>query len=79
MANDIAVSPKGDLYVIHQNTGIVHIAEDKAKPAAANVPGKVTVTGGVAKIAYTLQRRTARKVAQYQPTDWLSRLYIHAT
>ena len=54
IANDVAVGPTGDLYVIHQNTGIVHFAEDRSKPAAASVGGRVTASNGVAKVKYTL-------------------------
>lgn len=52
VANDIAVGPKGDLYVIHQNTGIVHFAENKARPRTAGVPASISVKGGKAKIPY---------------------------
>lgn len=47
-----ATGPKGDLYVIHQNAGIVHFAEDKSKPATANVTGRISVHGGKATIRY---------------------------
>jgi sugar lactone lactonase YvrE len=50
---DMAVGPKGDLYALGQ-TEVVRFAEDKAKPGAANVPGTIRVSGGAAKIAYTL-------------------------
>jgi sugar lactone lactonase YvrE len=50
---DIAAGPKGDLYALGQ-TEVVRLAEDKAKPGAANVPGTIRVSGGTAKIAYTL-------------------------
>ena len=50
---DIAVGPRGDLYVLGQ-TEVLRFAEDKSKPATANIPGAITVSGGVAKIAYTL-------------------------
>jgi len=50
---DIAVGPKGDLYALGQSE-VVRFAEDKAKPGPANVPGTITVSGGTAKIAYTL-------------------------
>ena len=33
---------------------MIRFAEDKAKPSAANVPGTIAVSGGSAKIAYTL-------------------------
>jgi sugar lactone lactonase YvrE len=54
VAKDIAVGPKGDIYVILQNAGIIRLVEDKATPRTANIPGKITVSGGVAKIPYTL-------------------------
>lgn len=54
IANDIAVGPTGDLYVIHQNTGIVHFAEDKSKPATAGVPGTIKVANGKAKVRFAL-------------------------
>ncbi|MBM2822854.1 MAG: hypothetical protein HW413_1600 [Thermoleophilia bacterium] len=50
---DIAVGPKGDLYVLGQSE-VLRFAEDKAKPATASIPGKLTAAGGVVKIAYTL-------------------------
>jgi streptogramin lyase len=53
-ANDIAVGPTGDLYVFHQNTGMVHFAEDRSKPAAALVPTRLTAAGRVVKVKYTL-------------------------
>jgi len=54
VAKDIAVGPTGDIYVLLQNQGAIRLGEDKSKPATANVPGTITVSGGVAKIAYTL-------------------------
>jgi hypothetical protein len=54
VAKDIGVAPNGELYVLLQNQGVIRLAEDKAKPATANVPGTISVSGGVAKIAYTL-------------------------
>ncbi len=50
---DIAIGPKGDLYVLGQGE-VLHYAEDRAKPATANIPGTLSVAGGVAKIPYTL-------------------------
>jgi sugar lactone lactonase YvrE len=50
---DIAVGPKGDLYALGQSE-VLRFGEDKAKPGAANVPGTISVSGGQAKIAYTL-------------------------
>jgi sugar lactone lactonase YvrE len=52
IAADIAVGPTGDLYVIHQSHGIVHFAENHAKPATANVPGRIAVSHGKATIRY---------------------------
>lgn len=55
LSTDIAVGPKGDLYVFDINTrSVFHFAEDRSKPARANVPGTIIVSGGTAKIAYTL-------------------------
>lgn len=50
---DLAVGPKGDLYALGQSE-VLRFSEDKAKPGTANVPGAITVSGGTAKIAYTL-------------------------
>jgi sugar lactone lactonase YvrE len=54
IASDIAVGPTGDLYVIAQNAGIVHFAEDKKKPAAAVVPGTINVVKGKANVKFAL-------------------------
>lgn len=55
IAQDVAVGPKGDLYAYDSGThGIVRLAEDRSKPAAAAVAGSVKVSGGVAKVKYTL-------------------------
>jgi sugar lactone lactonase YvrE len=54
VANDIAVGPTGDLYVVQQAAGIVHFAEDRAKPASALVPARLTAAGKVVKVKYTL-------------------------
>ncbi len=54
IARDIAVGPKGDVYALIQAAGIAHLAQDSSKPAAAIVGGRVAVTGGVAKVKYTL-------------------------
>ena len=55
VALDVAVGPRGDLYVYDQNVpaSVVRFVEDKAKPATAVVSG-VSVAGGVAKVKYTL-------------------------
>ena len=50
---DVAVGPKGDLYLLGQGE-VIRFAEDKSKPGTANVPGTISVSGGTAKIAYTL-------------------------
>jgi hypothetical protein len=50
---DVAVGRKGDVYLLGQ-TEVIRFAEDKSKPATANVPGSITVSGGQARIAYTL-------------------------
>lgn len=49
---DIAFGPKGDLYLLGQ-AEVVRFAEDKSKPATANVSGAISVAGGSAKIVYT--------------------------
>ena len=53
ISNDIDVAPNGDIYVFHQNTGMVHFAENKAKPATANVPRAIKVVKGKATVKYT--------------------------
>jgi streptogramin lyase len=50
---DVAVGRKGDVYLLGQNE-VIRFAEDGSKPATANVPGSITVSGGQARIAYTL-------------------------
>lgn len=52
--NDLAVGPKGDVYAKIQSQGIVHLVEDRTKPAAAVVSGRVKVAGGVAKVKFAL-------------------------
>ena len=52
IANDIGFGPKGDLYATIQNGGVVHLAEEKSKPATANVPGTIAVKGGKASVKY---------------------------
>jgi sugar lactone lactonase YvrE len=55
IAQDIAVGPKGDVYAYDGSSkAVIRFAEDKAKPAAANIPGTIAVSGGSAKIVYTL-------------------------
>jgi sugar lactone lactonase YvrE len=55
VAPDLALGPKGDLYVFDINTrSVVHFAEDRSKPGAATVLGQVVVSKGVAKISYSL-------------------------
>jgi hypothetical protein len=53
-SRDLAVGPKGDVYALLQNAGIEHLTEDRSKPSAAIVGGRVAVSGGVAKVKYTL-------------------------
>ena len=53
IARDVAVGPHGDLYALIQAQGVVVLAEDKSKPATANVPGRIAVKGGKATIPYT--------------------------
>ena len=50
---DLAVGPKGDVYALIQAGGVVHLVEDRV-PGAASVSGTVTVSGGVAKVRYSL-------------------------
>ncbi len=51
---DIAVGPKGDVYVLGQSE-VLRFAEDKAKPATASIPGRLTVAKGpVVRVPYTL-------------------------
>jgi YD repeat-containing protein len=55
VAQDVAVGPTGDLYAFNAGSpSIIRFAEDRAKPATANVPGKLTAKGGVVTIPYTL-------------------------
>jgi sugar lactone lactonase YvrE len=55
IAQDVAIGPKGDLYAFDGGTrSVFRFAEDKSKPATANIPGKLTAVRRVAKIAYTL-------------------------
>ena len=55
IAQDIAVGRGGDVYAFDGSSrAIIRLAEDKAKPGAANIPATITASGGTAKIAYTL-------------------------
>ena len=55
VAQDIAVGRGGDVYAFDgSNRAIVRFAEDRSKPATANVPGSIRVAGGSAKISYML-------------------------
>lgn len=55
IAQDIAVGRGGDVYAFDASSrAIIRFAEDKAKPGTANVPASITVSGGTAKITYTL-------------------------
>ena len=55
IAQDVAVGPRGDVYAYDGGTkSVIHFAEDRSKPATANIPGALTATNGVVKIAYTL-------------------------
>jgi sugar lactone lactonase YvrE len=55
IAQDVVVGPKGDVYAFDGSShAMVRFAEDRAKPATANVPGTISVSGKVAKISYTL-------------------------
>ena len=54
-AQDVAVGPQGDVYAFDGGThSMIHFAADRSKPATANIPGVLTATKGVVKIAYTL-------------------------
>ena len=54
-AQDIAVGSKGDVYAYDGGSkAVIRFAEDRSKPGTANIPGSITVSGGTAKIAYTL-------------------------
>jgi len=52
LALDIAVGPKGDVYVMDQVGVVYQYAEDTKKPATAGVPGSIKVTKGKAKVLY---------------------------
>jgi sugar lactone lactonase YvrE len=53
LAEDIAVGPTGDLYVYDISThSVIRFAEDKSKPATANVPGRIVVAHGKATVRY---------------------------
>lgn len=55
IAQDVAVGPRGDVYAYDNGThSVIHLAEDRSKPATANIPGALTATKGVVKIPYTL-------------------------
>jgi sugar lactone lactonase YvrE len=55
IAQDVAVGPKGDLYAYDSGKhAMVRFTPDTSKPAAAAVGGNVVVTGGKAKVKYTL-------------------------
>ena len=51
---DMVVGPKGDVYALLNGAGVARYAENAAQPASAVVAGAVTVSGGVAKVRYTL-------------------------
>ncbi len=54
-AQDVAVGPQGDVYAFDGGThSMIHFAADRSKPATANIPGALTATKGMVKIAYTL-------------------------
>lgn len=55
IAQDVAVGPTGDLYAFDAGMhAVVRFSEDRSKPQSATVGGAVTVSGGVAKVRYTL-------------------------
>lgn len=53
-SRDVAVGPTGDVYVLLQNAGIARFTEDRSRPSTAVVAGRVSVSGGVARVKYTL-------------------------
>jgi len=55
-AQDIAMAKNGDIYVTQLSGPIVHFAENRAKPAAAAIPSRLTVEKGPkVKIMYALR------------------------
>lgn len=55
LGTDVAVGPKGDLYVFDINTrSVVRFKPDSSKPATAAVGGSVTVASGKARVKFTL-------------------------
>lgn len=55
IAQDVTVGPTGDLYAYDSGTkSVIRFAEDRSKPASANVAAGVTAAKGVAKVKYTL-------------------------
>ncbi|HXG75951.1 MAG TPA: 6-bladed beta-propeller [Gaiellaceae bacterium] len=50
---DVAFGRKGDLYLLGQGE-VIRFAEDRSKSATASIPGAIKVSGGVARIPYTL-------------------------
>jgi sugar lactone lactonase YvrE len=55
VAQDIAVGRGGDVYAFDGSSrAIVRFAEDRSKPATASIPGTISVSGGTARIPYTL-------------------------
>ena len=57
IAHDVVVGLKGDLYAFDGGTfKIIHFAENRAKPATANIPGTLTAIRKTVKIVFTLNR-----------------------
>ena len=55
IAQDVAVGPTGDLYAYDGGThSVLRFSEDRSKPQQALVAGSVDVSGGKAKVKYTL-------------------------
>ena len=55
IAQDVAIGPKGDVYVYDNGTSsIVRFTEDRKTSGMAVVSGSVAVSKGVAKVRYTL-------------------------
>ena len=54
IANDVAVGPKGDLYVVHTTPSSVFRFTEVKTPQAAAVPGTIAVIKGKARVKFAL-------------------------
>jgi DNA-binding beta-propeller fold protein YncE len=55
IAQDVAVGRKGDVYAFDSGSrAVIRFAEDKSKPATANIPGTLSASRGSVRIVYTL-------------------------